>query len=134
MTGAFSKRGRRTRALLALHTQRLFAASLVTSLSLHTFSHFPKVLLSGVSIRSQFFPATSWPSFFSKARADIGDCELIIVAADNRPAPMTARKVLKFVAFIMISVFSQIKSEAWWPSDNQFVARPLLANRPGYAA
>jgi hypothetical protein len=84
------------------------SASLVTSLSLHTFSHFPKVLLSAVSTRSQFLPATSCPCFLSKASAEAGDCDETKAAASNKTALAAANSVLKFVVFIFSSVFSHV--------------------------
>ena len=60
--------GRLTTALLALQTQRLFSASLVTSLSLHTFSHFPKVLLSAVFNAFAIFTGDVLALFFIKGQ------------------------------------------------------------------
>src|SRR5262249_54201260 len=101
--GALSVQGRLPTVLPALQTQRLFGASLVTSLSLHTFSHFPKVLLSGVSMRSQFLPALSCPFGLSKANAAGDDCNEIKIAAHTNPALRTANKVFKLLAFIVFS-------------------------------
>jgi hypothetical protein len=82
---------------LALQTQRLFGASLVRSLSLHTLSHFPNVLLVDVSLRSQFLPVFSCPCT-GLARTFDGDKVKSAAAV-----PVIANKIFKLIVFIGFS-------------------------------
>jgi hypothetical protein len=84
----------------ALQTYRLFSTSFLTiSLSLQTLSHFPNVLLSFESTRSQFFPDKSCPCRFT-SNAEALDPAEIEAPIRIRLVMMAIEWDLKFVILI----------------------------------